>query len=250
MLHEPIAGSPTLADVVEAHYVRFQPPDSCTSGRDVCSSLRTFARAIERDIGDVPANPAWMRERLKDFTPAMAGLLQERWSNVQNHVRFALEHTGMTGKRHLEPLSPVWAALYARLPVKPQRTMKMGLLRFCRHCSARGLPPEDVSDSVLDDFRQHLEDSCSSRDPRESHRVACKYWNMAADTIEGWPTQRVTVPDYRTTYIVPWTTFPATLKDDVDKYFDHLAGTDIFAERDFKPLQPEVRSRTKGFLSA
>ncbi len=59
--------------------------------------------------------------------------------------------------------------------------------------------------------------------PRDAHRKGCKVWNIAADTIEGWPQRRVKVPDYRRLYAVPWEQFPASLRADVDSYLDRLA---------------------------
>ena len=68
--------------------------------------------------------------------------------------------------------------------------------------------------------------------------MACKLWNQAAEIFAWWPKQKVQVPNYRNSYIVPWSSFPATLKQELDKYLDHLAGKDRFKQRGFKPLRP------------
>jgi hypothetical protein len=203
--------------------------------QDVSSALRTIAKAIKAESTMVPAHAGRIRELLKDFTPKMIGMTPERWANVQSLVRFAFAHVGINGARPSGPMSLAWAAALAQLATKQ---LRVGLMSFARCCTARRIEPEDVTQATFDAFKEHLTTTRISRDPRETHRMACKLWNEAADKVAVWPKGKVEVPDYRKSYITPWDTFPATLQQEVDRYLDHLAGKDRFAKRGFTPLRP------------
>jgi hypothetical protein len=74
--------------------------------------------------------------------------------------------------------------------------------------------------------------------------VSCLYWNEAVAAIPAWPRHRVTVPNYTQIYSLPWDAFPSSLKRDVDAYIEHLTGSDLLADLDFRPLRPSsLKSR-------
>jgi hypothetical protein len=83
-----------------------------------------------------------------------------------------------------------------------------------------------------------MEDEALIRSPRQVHRTMCIAWNRAAELIADWPSSRLIVPQYREIYVLPWASFPATIHDEVNAYFDRLAGKDLLAEMDFRPLRP------------
>lgn len=233
---------PTLADVRQR--VLADESLSLRRRQDVSSALRTVAKALERPLNEVPAHPGYLRERLERFTPAMAGLSTRRWRNTLSLTRFALKHAGLARMpgRYQEPLTPAWADLFRYLN---DAHMRFGLSRLARWCGARGIGPDQVDDDVLGTFLAELHDDGLVKRPRTVHRTACMLWNKAAAGIPSWPKRRLTVPQYRRNYAMPWSTFPPSLKADVDGYLDRLAGKDIFAELDFRPLKPgSVRTRT------
>jgi integrase len=218
--------------------------------QDVCSAYRMTAKAvahmdkaeqnpsaIKLTLENIPADPAWIRNRLKGFAPAMLRMSAKRWSNVQSLARFGFEHLGINRIRSAQPIAPVWEDLLGRVP-KEAKALRIGLLSSARFWSAGGVAPEDVTQATFDAFRDYLLFTRLSRNPRETHRMACKLWNQASDAYDWWPRVKATVPDYRNTYIVPWETFPPALKQKIDGYIDHLSGKDRFATRNFKPLRP------------
>ncbi len=204
--------------------------------QELASALNTIARALGRPPGDIPAYPDYLRKRLAGVTPASAGVSPGRWNNVRSLLTAALEHTGLSNMpgRHTEPLAPAWEALFGLLPNAQDR---FGLSRLCRYCSSRGIAPNDVDDTILDAFLGDLEGSLVDQ-PRKVHRVACRSWNEAAQTIADWPKRQVQVPDYTHTYALSWDQLPASLKEDCDAYLARLAGTDPLEELDFRPLRP------------
>jgi hypothetical protein len=82
----------------------------------------------------------------------------------------------------------------------------------------------------------------------------CVTWNRAAALIADWPPSRLTVPQYRDSYSLPWESFPASIGTEIEAYFDRLSGKDLLAELDFRPLRPAsirtYRTLFRAYLSA
>lgn len=242
---------PSLADVREM--IVADEGLSLRRRQDVSSALRTVAKALGRRLEEMPAHPGYLRERLERFTPAMAGLSARRWRNALSLTRSALKLAGLAHLpgRYQEPLMPAWAELFGHLN---DTRMRLGLSRLTRWCGVRGIAPDQVNDEVLSSFLVELCDAELVKRPRTIHRTACILWNKAAAEIPSWPKHPLTVPHYRRDYVKPWSMFPPSLKADVDAYLDRLAGKDIFAELDFRPLKPgSLRTRASQlhqFISA
>jgi len=211
--------------------------------QEMCSAIRTIAKCLGRRPEELLAHPGAIRERLRLFTPAMAGLAPRRWRNVLSLVRAALKHAGLADVpgRYQLPLTPEWSNLYRFLN---RLTSQIGLSRFMRYCSANGIRPDQVDDAVMDRFREDITTGGLVRRAREVYRNSCLLWNQAAETLPPWPKQRLTVPSHVRTYALPWSAFPVSLQAEVAAYLDRLAGKDLLAELDFRPLRPSsVKTR-------
>ena len=221
--------------------------------QDVASALRTLDKALGRGLGETPAHPALLRQRLRGFSPATARISTRRWRNILSLTRFALKHAGLAHVpgRYQETISPEWAEQYRHLRGPEARH---GLSRLARYCSVHGIQPGEVSDKVIGKFLDDLENAGLINKPRAVHRNTCVLWNRAAAAIPVWPKVQLTVPDYQNHYVLPWTTFPASLKADFDSYLNHLSNKDILAEDDTPSLKSSsLKTRTiqfRGYMSA
>jgi integrase len=109
--------------------------------------------------------------------------------------------------------------------------MKTGLSRMIGFCEVNSIPPAAVSDIVSDRFRAHLEDDTNVPSPHDCHRLTCRLWNQAVETVSGWPPSRLTVPDRRRSRLsLPISSFPVSLQEDLARYLDSLGDGDLFAE--------------------
>jgi len=203
--------------------------------QDMCSALRKMALVIGRPLEAIPAHPGYLRERLERFTPAMVGMSERRWINIVSLVRAALKHVGLSSVpgRYTAPMSPAWRDLWRHIN---DRKVRDALSRFVRYCSDIGVAPEQVDDTILERFRSAITDAGMVRNPREVHRMACKAWNRLASTVSR-SLQRLAEPSYKVIYTLPWSTFPQSLKAEVDIYLERLAGKDLLGELDFRPLR-------------
>jgi integrase len=205
--------------------------------QDICSALRKMGPALGRPLEAIPAHPGYLRQRLERFTPAMAGMTERRWTNVVSLVRAGLRHAGLSTVpgRYTVPMSSAWRDLWRHIN---DRWVRNALSRLARYCSDLDIAPEQVDAAIMDRFRIAITEEGMVRNPREVHRVACKAWNRLVGTASDWPLRLLTEPSYRVSLTLPWCTFPHTLKVEVDSYLERLAGKDLLAELDFRPLRP------------
>jgi len=205
--------------------------------RDMPSAINTLAKVLGRRPEEIPAHPAYIRERLKGFAPRMAGLEEDRWRNVLSLVRGTLDHLGLTRfrTRYKDSLAPEWAKLF---PLLADSKIRYCLGHFARYCGALGITPDQVDDQVLATFVEDMRSDVLDSEPNNAHRRISVLWNQAVVTIPSWPRQLLSIPDFRKWYVLPWSEFPASLKAELDVYLDRLAGKNPQDDDDFRPLKP------------
>ena len=210
---------PTLATVL----AKVTADQALTERRrqDLASGLRTFAKALNRPLEELPAHPGMLRDRMESFVPAAIGLSERRWTNAASLTRQALKHAGIAimPSRSPVPFSPGWTALF-RLVEKKYACVALSCL--ARYCTTRDIEPEAVTDAVFATFLDDLLDTSMKQAPRKVQRQAAVVWTRLAQAIPAWPQQPITVPDYSRTYALPWTSFPPSLEADVEAYLCHL----------------------------
>ena len=113
-------------------------------------------------------------------------------------------------------MSGVYRQLAAKLTDKYR---KIPLTRFLRYLAFHNIPLDQVTDAHGQGFLEAMEREGLCRDPRTAHQNVCRAWNRACDEIEGWPQVRLTVPRYRKPIGFPWSEFPGSFQDDVDRFF-------------------------------
>jgi hypothetical protein len=157
----------------------------------------------------VPADLNFVRRKLKGISPAVAGVKEKRFSTVKSQVLFALRHLGLVGKgTYLTAMAGEWARLWRKLPDKYART---SFSRFFRYCSARGLGPSDVDDTVARGFLDALMEESFIKNPRVTHQNLCRRWNAMIGVVPGWPEIRLSVPRYAEHYILGPQAYCATI---------------------------------------
>ena len=246
--HHPFAAAdtPSLHDLLD----RVTADEQLDPRRkaDVRSAIKSLGQWLGSDLTAMPAHPRYLRERLAGFQPAAAGVTRKRLQNVRSAIAFALDRYGLGGRRsYLAPLSPAAQAVYDRLPDKYLRCRLSRLLHFI---SAQDIEPEQMSDTVSEQFLAALEQHSAIKHVRTTHQDACRAWNKARAQVRGWPDVALTVPCYQQTYGLPWTGFPASLGAAVDAWLaDPVEDGDFFADNGrMKPLAPRTVATQKDHL--
>ena len=102
---------------------------------------------------------------------------------------------------------------------------------------------EVASADVQRRFGQYL-DTALLKNPALVHRACLSAWNTARGTVPGWPDFTVAIPERRDRWTLPWEALPSSLRADMARWLDRLAGRDLLEELPFRPVRPAtLRSR-------
>ncbi len=231
---QPLPPSASLAEV-RRHILASDLPER--RRKALASSLNTIARALGRPLETLPAEPIGLRPLLAGLTPAMARLTPGSWRNALSDLGAALAHgrPAMLPRRFDLIPSPGWAELLDGLRPRSQDLFYLG--RLARYCTRLGLEPDCVDDALLARYLDDLHHNSLVSDPGRVMREAARAWNAAAARDPEWPRKRLTVPDNRIRYSLPWGSYPASLREEIGRWLDRL-GRDPLAPRKVRALRP------------
>jgi integrase len=231
------AGPVTLAGVVAA--LERDDKLSATRHRDLVSAVNRVAILLGDKPAAIALDMAAISARLAAVNPVAVGITAKRLANIRSDFLAAVKAAGLMpvkikswGK---SPLSPGWLDLSARLS---GRRAHIGLSRFARYASARGLAPAEINDEVIADLIAAVRAQSLHPRPAGLHRKVALIWNEAAgDPALGL--RRVTVPSYRAPKRIDWTRFPKSFRQDVDAHLSWCGVCDPFAaDARPRPLAP------------
>ena len=215
-----------------------------TGRRDLLSALRTFSRITGRPLGEIPTEMRELRQLKKTVSPALHNISRGRWANVCSLVFKAVElaEEGDRADRQRYELSPQWAELLAPLPMKQ---VQIPLRPFARWCSAAGIEPCDVTQAAAEAYGHYLEEQSTRARPREAYCAMIRAWNKASEFNDQWPPSKIVLDTRYEHYALPWSTFPASFRDDVDAMIVDAMGTDLTASRTRRPIKPRMRGSSR-----
>ena len=111
------------------------------------------------------------------------------------------------------------------------------MLRFF---SAAEIGPNALRREDLERFKTALLEDALMKGAPATWRIMVNTWNQAAHTVPGWPAIHVPLPPRPGCYSLPWESFPASLRLDVDRYLTRLGGGSILDEKG--PMRPARKS--------
>jgi hypothetical protein len=188
------------------------------------SAVRTVARLLGIEPAAIAADPAALRRRLETTAPEAHGMSRGRWANVRSLLGKALAMARpMMPGRSRQAILPAWDALLATLPF----SRRVRLLAPLRFLSARGHGPADVTAADFEDYRHAIMNDRLRKDPEKSWDRLVWVWNWCQHNIAGWPAIVVERPAKRVTYLLPWSAFPPSFEDDVERFLGRLSGKDL-----------------------
>ena len=223
-------GTQNLRSVIEA--ITAASNISETRKRDMISGLHRVAHALGCSPSDTPADPQWLRARLRSVMPAALGISDKTWQNSVSNARAAMRHVGII-KRKKQPadkLSPAWATLWKSVLDSGEKSLSVGLGRFVQFLDAQNVGPEAVSDAHSQAFRELLCSEELTKDPRATWRGAVRGWNRAIACIPDWPQQKLSPPKRENVVKLPDSDLPAEFIDDLNSEMQQLKEPDLFAD--------------------
>ena len=239
---------PSLADVrgkIEARHDL-----TLLRRRDMASAIRTLAGWFKLPEENVPASAKYIRDMLARVHVITANVSPRRIQNVRSLVLSAMREVGVSTKLapYGFPLTAEWDSL--RQMLSGNTYAQTELSRFMRFCSARGIAPNKVSDTISHEFLAAIDAESLIANPRTRHQSMCRVWNQMATEHgqAGWPLLRLRVPRYdERQYRIGSDLVSAAIKNDIDAYLAHLAGKDIFGGMP-KPFRPRSLKAVEGHL--
>ena len=248
--HAPIYDPklPSLADLRQTIEACHDLP--IVRRRDMASAIRTLAGWFSLPEENVPASAKFIREKLERVHAITASVSLRRIQNVRSLVLAAMREAGVSTKLapYASPFSAEWQCLWDLLD--GDTYAKTELSRFLRFCSAQGIAPGAVTDTVSAQFLAAIEAESLLVKPKTRHQSMCRVWNKKTVQHAGscWPQVHLTVPRYeQRLYRIGADKVSAGVAADVEAYLTHLRGTDIFSGLP-KPFRPKSVKAVEGHL--
>ena len=224
--------------------------------REICSAITTVAKWLNMPPEMIPAAMSYLRPRLGGLHTIQLGVSDRRIQNVRSLLLSAFRIAGISAKLapYTAKMSPDWQQLWDLM--EGDRYGRTELSRLFRYCSANGIVPSDLSDSISSDFLTALEAESLVKKPKVRHQSVCRVWNQQAGNHagSGWPQIELTIPKYdNRLYGVDESLVSDAIKDDLAGYLAHLAGADLFGSmsKPFRPKSVEIfRGHFWRYLSA
>jgi integrase len=220
------APAKTLADVLAA----VEGSDALSPGR--CRDLRSAVVRVAALLGNVPSRvvldlPAISR-RLAGVSPLAVGMTAKRFANIRSDFLAAIRASNLPSivSWRKTPLAPAWRQLFATLA---RKRAHLGLSRFARYASIRGIDPKAVNDAIIADFISALRDQSLHSAPNWLHRQVAQIWNEAARDAD-LGLQVVEVPSFRgPPKRIEWSSLPRSFQRDVDRFLVWSGRSNPFA---------------------
>jgi integrase len=186
----------------------------------VCS-LRQIAKWLDRPITLVPARWIGIRISVGHLHHARLGVRAKTLANHRANVKAALR---WFGKEQDLPQRGIRLSLdWARLRDKTETRIMSRISSLVRYCSARGVAPSAVDDTVFEDYWRYRSETTDLVSNNTQRRFMVRAWNACAAIIEELQLQRLTEPPLKVLAQPAWDQFPEGLRKDIDDYFGVLA---------------------------
>jgi hypothetical protein len=148
-MDKPTLIEPSFADAIQV--IEAAPELPPQKRAQWTSALRQIAKALDKPLETLPARWTAVQLNLKRLHPATVGANAKTLANQKSNVKAALR---WFGKEHDVsprgvPLTSAWAALRDGIDDYGRKARLSGLMRYC---SGRGIEPEAVRETALDDY--------------------------------------------------------------------------------------------------
>jgi integrase len=210
--------------------------------RHWATSLRQFAKAVDRPLEVIPARYSAVRNDLAGWHHVPSGLTRKTVMNHRSNAKRALLYLSHEKglPQYGAPLTAEWQVLMAQVR---DSLIRSRLSSFVRYCSANSVSPQEVDETVVDRFVEYR-NRCSKPADDAFRRLLAKAWNANFDNIPDWPKRPLAVPPVKPAVEIEWEKFPSALRKDVDKYLDGLTKVRKNRGRHIKPLRSStIRAR-------
>ena len=237
---------PSLDDAIQM--IAASEELSTPTKRHWMTSVRQFAKVVDRPLEVIPARYSAVRNDLANWHHVPSGLTPKTVMNHRSNVKGMLLWLGREKgvPEHGAPLSAEWEELRALVKDPLHRSRLSSFMRFC---SANNITPL-VDEVVVDRFMDYRT-RCGKPADAAFRRLLARAWNANIATIPGWPKRRLEEPPVKSAVEIDWEQFHKGLRRDVDRYEDSLKRVrKSRSGRHIKPLRPTTLRARRAELHA
>ena len=200
------------------------------------SAIRRFCDVLERSSDRIAADLKALETLFDRASPGAQRLSPARWRNIKSDVRRAVKLTGADrpAPDAKVPLTDAWEALCQSGTNPSERAV---LRRLGRYCCTRQIGPKQVTDQIMGNFAQYLDERVLSRDPQRTFGDTVRAWNRK---VAGGELAHLTATNRSRAYTLQWEDFPASLKQDVDAWHEICLRPDPFDPDAPAPVNPST----------
>ena len=160
----------SLADVLNT--VEGRQALSATRRRDLRSAVKRVASLLGEDPARILLDLPVLSAKLAAMNPVSAGLTSKTFSNIRSDFVAAVKSSELlpVGRSAKTPLNEDWTRLMARLPGK---RAPIGLSRLAHYASALDIVPEQINDTVIENFIAAVRDGSLLQPISRSRHGSC-----------------------------------------------------------------------------
>ena len=173
---------PSFADAIAAiEQTSELPPSRRTHW--VCS-LRQIAKALGRPPESIAARWGAVALKVNQLHHAGSGVEWKTLANHKSNAKAALHWFRGDNQLPLRgaPLTPEWSELRRRLLDRSRLAKLSGLIRYC---SMKGIKPDVVSDTVVDDYMRYRAETTALATDNKARRAIARAGMQAAGLKAG-----------------------------------------------------------------
>jgi integrase len=207
-------GTATLQDVLDR--IAANPDLANTRKRDLRSAILSFGKLADKSPASIPLDLGELRRVLDEGDGNIAQVSSKRRANLRSDLAAAIDASGLHPmlKTGCLERNPTWKALLD--PIKDPR-VQTGLSRFGRWCSLNSIPPEAVSESIVDRFVRDLEARTLIRNLAYQRVGVVSAWNRLVALKPGLSEIGAPTPA-KVLKRIPWDSLPATFSADLQAF--------------------------------
>ena len=160
--------------------------------KGVCWLTQMQGRVSGMSASDLHFTAAVVETVCTSLAPGALGISRKRLQNAKSDCRFVLRHYGLVEEQRRRQLSPSLKALEVSIADKFRAIQ---LRRFFSFLSNKGIEPSEVTDRVVEEFRQALHREGQVRRPDRAWRGAIRAWNRERQSNPCGPDRAVSAQE-------------------------------------------------------
>jgi integrase len=224
----PAERPPTLSGCVA--WLGSQLGEIDSEFKQIRGAVRTITKvALKRhapETEDLPADPAKLREHLRNAMPAAVKVSPSRWHNAKSLLTSLLIAVGWVSPevRDDRAIDPELAGIMARLT--KEKALTTPLRPFLRYCQREGISPAEITAATVEGYEAWLDTHSLVVNPRATAIHVTTSWRRIQRLQPDWPRQELRLASRVLRKAEPPSAFPAFLQTEVQAYLAALRDPD------------------------